>query len=191
MQEYLRNSLKTGHVICISEGSAEEVVIKKLFNSNTLIFKSEDIYTEDGLIRDFSRTRKSTKFAKEHLEMDYGDKHINILRILDSKTEKFNLGRIYEERVESKEIRIFNILTRPEIEMLIIINAGYYDNFTHRGAGRKPSLYCKEELDMKDVKSEKFVSGYFYDIEKLIDSIKEYRRLHAVLDEYCLFDLLD
>lgn len=27
MQEYLRNSLKTGHVICISEGSAEEVVI--------------------------------------------------------------------------------------------------------------------------------------------------------------------
>lgn len=73
-----------------------------------------------------------------------------------------------------------NILTRPEIEMLIIINAGYYDNFTHRGAGRKPSLYCKEQLDMKDVKSEKFVSGYFYDIEKLIDSIKEYRRLHAV-----------
>ncbi len=75
--------------------------------------------------------------------------------------------------------------------MLIIINAGYYDNFTHRGAGRKPSLYCKEQLDMKDVKSEKFVSGYFYDIEKLIDSIKEYRRLHAVSDEYCLFDLLD
>ena len=47
--------LKTGHVICISEGSAEEVIIKKLFESNKLIFKNGDIYIEDKLIRKFSR----------------------------------------------------------------------------------------------------------------------------------------
>lgn len=186
MQEYLRNSLKTGHVICISEGSAEEVVIEKLFNGDKLIFKSED-----SLIRDFSRTRKGTKFAKEHLHLDYGDEHINILRILDSKSERFNLGKVYEERVESGEIRVFDILTRPEIEMLIIISEGYYDNFTNKGAGQKASIYCKDELKMKDVKSQKFVSSYFYDVEELINSIKEYRRLHAKAGEYCLFDLLD
>lgn len=186
MQEYLRKSLKTGHIICISEGSAEEVVIKKLFNGGKLIFKSED-----SLIRDFSRTRKGTKFAKEHLHLDYGDEHINILRILDSKSERFNLGKVYEERVESGEIRVFDILNRPEIEMLIVISEGYYDNFTNKGSGQKPSIYCKNELNMKEVKSEKFVSSYFYDVEKLVKSIQGYKRLHGERDEYCLFDLLD
>lgn len=63
-----------------------------------------------------SRTRQDKRFAKEKLEMNYGERHINILRILDSKGEKVNLGRVYEERVSAKEIRIFNILTRLEIE---------------------------------------------------------------------------
>ncbi|SHH41052.1 hypothetical protein [Sporanaerobacter acetigenes] len=43
MQEYLKleESLKTGHVIWIPEGSAEEVIISKLFDNNKLIFKNE------------------------------------------------------------------------------------------------------------------------------------------------------
>lgn len=191
MQEYIKDSLKIGHVICISEGSAEEVIIKKLFNNDKLIFKNGDIYGEDKLIRSFSRTRPSRKFAKENLEMDYGERHINILRILDSKTENFNLGKIYEERVNSGEIRIFNILTRPEIEMLIIINEGYYEKFTNKTKGLNANVYCKNEFNMKQVKSNDFVSSYFYDIEILVNSIREYKRLHSEKDEYCLFDLLE
>lgn len=191
MQESLKDLLKTGHVICISEGSAEEVIIKKLFESNKLIFKNGDIYIEDKLIRKFSRTRQGKKFAKENLEMDYGERHINILRILDSKRESFSLGKVYEERVQSGEIQIFNILTRPEIEILIIINEGHYQKFTNKKGNDNANIYCKTELNMSDVKSAKFVSDYFSDIDLLINCIKKYKELHSRKDEYSLFDLLE
>lgn len=190
MQEYLRNSLRTGNVIWIPEGSAEKVIMKKLFYNNKLVFKNGDSYEGDKLIRAFSRTRQGEKFAREELQMDYGKSHINILRILDCKKEKFALPKVYDERIESGEIRIFNILTRPEIEILIIINEGHYEKFTNKKGNIKPSTYCKRELGMKEVKTEEFVSGYFEDIDILINSIQKYKKLHSQKDEYCLFDLL-
>lgn len=188
MPEYLRCSLKTGHIFCIPEGSAEEVIIKKLFESNRLLFKNGDFHKEDKLIRKFSRTRKGKKFAKENLEMDYGERHINILRILDSKRENFSLGKVYEERILAREIRVFDIVTRPEIEMLIIINEGYYSKFTNRKGDISANAFCKKELNMRNVKSEKFVSNYFNDINILINSIKKYKNLHPTKGEFCLFD---
>lgn len=191
MHEYLKQSLKTGHVICISEGSAEEAIIKKLFDNDKLIFKSDDLYGEDKLIRSFSRTRKGRNFARENLQMDYGEQHVNIVRILDSKNEKFNLGKEYEERIESGEIRIFNILTRPEIEILIIINEGHYSNFTNKSKGIDANNYCKVELNMKEVKRKSFVSNYFYNVEILINSIQDYKKLHSKKSELSLCDLLE
>ncbi len=191
MQYDLEDSLKTGHVICISEGSAEEVIIKRLFESNKLVFKRKDIYKGDKLIREFSRTRQGKKFAGENLEMDYGERHINVLRILDSKSENFNLGPVYDEKIQSGEIRIFDILTRPEIEILIIINEGHYQKFTNRKGGIKASTYCKKELNIEDVKSKNFVSNYFNDANILINSITRYKNLHQVEGECCLFDLLE
>ena len=126
MQKPLKEVLLKGHIICIPEGSAEDEIISMLYKQNKLIFKKNDIYKGEELIRDFSRTRQGKKFAKEKLEMDYGENPINILRILDSKREGFNLGRIYEDRLNSGEICIFDILTRPEIEILVIIKEGHY-----------------------------------------------------------------
>lgn len=190
MRESLKNLLKTGHVICILEGSAEEVIIKRLFENNSLIFRNGDTYDGNSLIRKFSRTRQARKFARENLEMDYGERHINILRVLDSKKEKFSLGKVYEERIRSGEIRIFNILTRPEIEMLIIINEGHYQRFTNRRGGIKANTYCRKELNLNKVKNKKFISNYFSDIDILVNNIKKYNELHLRGNEYNIFDLL-
>ncbi len=189
--EYLNESLSTGHIICISEGSAEEVIIKKLFYQNKLIFKPNDLYGDNSTIKSFSRTRQGKKFARENLEMDYGDNHINIIRVLDSKKEAFILGKIYDSRIKTFNIRIFNILTRPEIEMLVIINEGHYDNYTNKHGSVKPNIFCKNVLKIKDVKSELFIKNYFEDINVLIKCIENYKHLHSTNEEYCLFDLLE
>ena len=42
--------------------------MKKLLESNNLIFKNGDIYKEDKLIRTYSRTRQGRKFARENLK---------------------------------------------------------------------------------------------------------------------------
>lgn len=190
MPKYLKESIKTGHVICICEGNAEETIIKKLLNENKLLFKKEDYHNEEKLIRQTTKVRSPKRFSKDYLQRDYGEAHLNILRILDSRTEKFNLGRVYQKSIDEKNIRIFNILTTPEIEMLIVISEGWYNSFTN-SKNLKPSEYCKQHLKVDSVKSKSFVSSYFMDTVKLLDSIKSYKKLHAKKDEKCLFDILD
>lgn len=81
-------------------------------------------------------------------------------------------------------------MTRPEIEILIIINEGKYAEFTNRRGTERASSYCKRELKLKNIKSIKGISNYFDDIALLINSIQEYKRLHSNNHEYCIYDLL-
>lgn len=44
---------------------------------------------------------------------------ISVVRILDSRRENFKLSRAYRDKVD-----VINIITAPEIEMLIIFSEG-------------------------------------------------------------------
>ena len=50
------------------------------------------------------------------------------------------------------------IITAPEIEMLIIHSEGAYERF--KRSGKKPSEFCKADLRMHNVKSYDFVKDY-------------------------------
>ena len=58
------------------------------------------------------------------------------------------MSKAYKDKVE-----VINIITAPEIEMLIIINEGKYDKFK-KSKFHKPSEYCKSELKYDSVKNE-------------------------------------
>ncbi len=111
-------------------------------------------------------------------------KAVSIVQILDSRREQFRLSKAYEHKVD-----IINVITAPEIEMLIIHNEGAYEHF--KRSGKKPSDFCKSELKMRDVKSYDFVKVYFHDPDTLVKAIIEYRRTANILKgEYTLADLL-
>ncbi len=78
--------------------------------------------------------------------------------------------------------------------MLIICNEGKYkeyENAKRKNPQLKPSIYCKANLGLKDVKSYKFVKDYFANIDILIGAIHEYRRISKVHgNEKTLWDLL-
>ena len=58
-------------------------------------------------------------------------------------------------------------------------------------SGKKPSIYCKEDLKFGDVKSAKFLREYFKDINRLVNAVNEYKRVSKVrADEYALADLI-
>lgn len=66
---------------------------------------------------------------------------ITVYRILDSRREKFNLSKAYEDKVDVK-----NVITAPEIEKLIICNEGKikeYERELRKNHKLKPSIYCK------------------------------------------------
>lgn len=107
-----------------------------------------------------------------------------IIRILDSRKENFRLSKAYEHKVD-----VINIITAPEIEMLIIYTEGMYNQY--KRFGKKPSDFCKEDLRMYDVKSYDFVKSYFKNLYTLLKAIAEYQRMTKIpKGEYCLSDLL-
>ncbi len=88
------------------------------------------------------------------------------------------------------QVEVVNVITAPEIEMLIIASKKKYDEWCRSGF-KKPSEYCKSVLGFKRVKSPEFIRDYFSDPNFLIESIKEYNRVHKQKNtEASLYDLI-
>ena len=166
-------------IACICEGGAETVIMDILLDNQLLVFNREQLIEESVL------PRTSVKeFEKRYLRLAY-DQKILIFRVIDSRREEFKISRPYRCQVE-----VINVITAPEIEMLIIISKKKYEDF-YRSGIKKPSDYCKNVLGIKNVKSPAFVKQYFSDPSFLVDSIREYHRVHRQKrNEASLYDLI-
>ena len=165
-------------VACICEGSAEQAVMELLLDANNLIFDNEQLLNEKII-----RTRSAKNFEQRYLRKGF-DRKIIVLRILDSRRSNFNLSKAYVDKIS-----VIDIVTAPEIEMLVIFNEKKYNEF--KKSNMKPSEFCKIKLKLSNIKNYDFVKEYFKDINNLIKSIIEYRRVSKIKDgEYTLFDLL-
>lgn len=163
---------------CICEGSAENAIMDILLDYNLLIFSREEMIEEEVI-----RCREGKKFEEKYLRKGFMDK-ISVIRILDSRRENFKLSKAYAGKVD-----VINVITAPEIEMLIIFNEDKYKEF--KKSGKKPSSFCKEDLKMAEVKSYDFVKDYFSDPMVLVAAIKKYHEISKVQKgEYTLLDLL-
>ena len=100
---------------CICEGSAENAIMDILLDHNLLIFSREEMIEEEII-----RCREGKKFEEKYLRKGFVDK-ISVIRILDSRRENFKLSKAYAGKVD-----VINVITAPEIEMLIIFNEDKY-----------------------------------------------------------------
>ena len=163
---------------CICEGAAEAAIIDVLLDNYLLIFHREEMLDE-GVIR----CRDGKTFETRYLRKGFSEM-ISVVRILDSRRENFKLSKAYESKVD-----VINVITAPEIEMLIIFNENKYNEF--KKSGKKPSSFCKENLKKSSVKSYDFVKDYFSNSEILVQAIKRYNQMSKIRkDEYTLLDLL-
>ena len=129
------------------------------------------------------RGRDGKRFEEKYLRKSFLEK-ISVIRILDSRRENFKLSKAYEHKVD-----VINVITAPEIEMLIIFNEDKYKEF--KKSGKKPSDFCKEDLKMTSVKSYSFVKGYFSNPDILLAAIRKYHEISKIRKgEYTLLDLL-
>ncbi len=167
-------------IACICEGSAESVIVDKLMDAGKIIFSREDLLENEVI-----RCRSAKKFEERYLGKGF-TKKITVYRILDSRREDFKLSKAYKSKVD-----VVNVITAPEIEMLIIIHEGLYSEYSKVKSKTKPSEFCKENLKYSDVKSTDFIENYFSNVTELIEAIKEYKRVSNIpKNEVCLVDLL-
>ena len=163
---------------CICEGAAESAIMDILLDYGLMIFSREEMIEEEVI-----RCREGKKFEEKYLRKGFKDK-ISVIRILDSRRENFRLSKAYASKVD-----VINVVTAPEIEMLIIFNEDKYKEF--KKSGKKPSSFCKEDLKMAEVKSYDFVKNYFGNPVVLVAAIKKYHEMSKVpKGEYTLMDLL-
>lgn len=164
---------------CICEGAAETAIIDILVDNDLLIFSRSEMLEEKVL-----RCRSASNFEERYLRKGF-DAPITVIRILDSRREEFRLSPAYAHKID-----VINVITAPEIEMLVIHNEGEYEAYKRSGI-KKPSEFCKVCLRMRSVKSYEFVKNYFSDPERPIRAIREHRRVANVPSgEYTLSDLL-
>ena len=142
------------YIACLCEGAAEQAVIELLLDEK-LIFTRDEMLEGEPL-----RCRSASKFEAKYLRKGFSEK-ITIYRILDSRRERFTLSTVY-----TKKIDVINVITAPEIEMLIIFTEGKYNEY--KKSGKKPSDYCKSNLKHPNVKSETFIKN---DIINIINRI--------------------
>lgn len=107
---------------------------------------------------------------------------------MDSHSEGFRLSPAYEHKVDN----VINVVTSPEIEMLLILAEDKYEEYIKKSSSMSPSVFCKQVLKMKDkIKSREFVREYFADIDMLVSTIQEYKKKRILKKgEIYLADLL-
>lgn len=98
-----------------------------LLENNAFIFEKSRLLDERVI-----RTRSAAKFEQDYLRKNFSKKII-VYRILDSRRENFKLSKLYRDKVE-----VIDVITAPEIEMLIIHNEDKYDDF--KRTKKKPSV---------------------------------------------------
>lgn len=113
--------------------------------------------------------------------------------LLDNDRLFFDRSQLLEETLircrDAKKFGVINVITAPEIEMLVIFAEKKYTAF--KNSRKRPSDFCTQDLGLNNVKNRAFVQEYFQDVDRLVDAIEEYKRVsHLPKGEYALADLL-
>lgn len=113
--------------------------------------------------------------------------------LLDNDRLIVDRSQLLEETLircrDAKKFGVINVITAPEIEMLVIFAEKKYTAF--KNSRKRPSDFCTQDLGLNNVKNRAFVQEYFQDVDRLVDAIEEYKRVsHLPKGEYALADLL-
>jgi hypothetical protein len=164
------------YVLCLCEGGSEEGVMNILLDENKLLFDREMLI--NGKVH---RRMTARNVESKFLNRSY-KKPVIIVRIIDSKTEQFNLGKAYKDRFYRADC-----LTKPEIEILVIHDADMFKEFIKVKSNTKPSEFCKIKLKHGNIKEKDFMRNYF-DVDRLLVALCTYKR-KSKNDHLTIYDL--
>ena len=155
-------------LLVLCEGPNEKKIVELLLRDNRLLFNTEDLI---GLVPYHARQLDSP-VVQSALNMYSGP--FDIYRIGDTQTDKLRIPGHLKSRILS----ISKICTKPELEILLIIN----ENLIHvwQRSGKRPKDFAKKEIQFQrrryDNSSQFYEEYYGRRIDLLIENLKEYKR---------------
>lgn len=174
-------------ILLMCEGTNEETLISALLDANAFIFDRSDLIgLKPYAVRDLNNP-----FIKTELKL-YG-KPVIIYRIGDKQTDKLSIPKELSGIVNKKDI--YKYCTKPELEILLIINEKLLKDYEKVKSIESPKTFAKKNIKFNGKKydqSSEFLKNYYSDINKLIKNLKEYKKYKKKhnKDELYLADLL-
>lgn len=173
--------------LLMCEGSNEEKLINLLLDYNMLKITRDDLIG----MRPYNVRQLKNPFIKT--ELKHYNKPVIIWRIGDKQNDKLVIPRELNNIVFRQNI--YKYCTKPELEILLIINENLMSKFNK--SGKNPKAFAKENIKFNGKKydqSTSFFEKYYggKNIDNLVSNIIEYKRIkknHAK-DELYLADLL-
>ena len=173
--------------LIMCEGPNEREIINILLENDRLKFSEDDLL---GLTP--YHARQITSSAQVRTELNIYPGQVCICRIGDSQNEKLKIPSDYKEKISSVQ----KYCTKPELEMLLIIAEGLYQDYEKVKSHTKPKDFAKQYIRCGRKKydnSTAFYRNYFGDnCDLLVWCIREYNRLKGAhkKEEFYLADLL-
>lgn len=124
-------------IAVLVEGKCEKVIMDILLDNELLYFSREEILYEECII-----TLSIKQFETDHLSISGINEKIDIIRVLDSKNKGYKISKAFKSSISS----CIDYVTAREIEVLIIINEGLYDEYLKVKNKEKPSGFIKKKL---------------------------------------------
>lgn len=164
-----RRELRSHDVLFSCEGTAEKVIIQRLVEDARLLVPEEHV-VRDLDDRPYTDDRTVKKIQRDFLGFNYPH-GLMIVRIVDVNPGSFVLPRLYREQVLVRDV-----VTRSEIEVLVLVREGAYQDWYQHGKskGLSPSQWCIQHLGLKAIKTRGFLEDYWSDPKVLVKAIRDY-----------------
>lgn len=173
--------------LLLCEGQDEKAIIELLLDTNKLIFDRTHLI---GSVPYHARQLRHPTIINE---LEHYNKPVIVLRVGDKQNDILKIPSNLKN-ILSKN-RIYKYCTKPELEILLVINEGLIDKF--KKSKISVDTFAKENITYNGKhydKSTEFLKEYYGGkrIDSLVSNLKEYKRTHKKhnKDEKYLADLL-
>ena len=171
------------------EGQNEETILNILLDADALCFSRDDLIGR----RPYPIRQLNNPFIKSELK-HYG-LPVKVYRVGDKQNDKLVIPRDIKNIVSSNEI--YKYCTKPELEMLLILNEGLDKKYEKVKSSQSPKSFSKENIRYNGIKydqSSSFLEMYYggNNVKMLISNIKRYKtyKKHPDKSELYLADIL-
>lgn len=176
-------------ILLMCEGTNEEVLLNILLDSNALCFTRDDLIGR----RPYPIRKLNNPTIKSELK-HYG-LPVKVYRVGDKQNDKLSIPKDLKNIVSNKEI--YKYCTKPELEMLLILNEGLEKEYEKIKSAQSPKTFAKKNIKYNGIKydqTSEFLEMYYggKNVQNLINNIKNYKtykRKHEK-DELYLADIL-
>lgn len=176
-------------ILLMCEGQNEEVLLNILLDNNALVINRDDLIGR----RPYPIRQLNNPIIK--VELKHYGLPIKIYRIGDTQNDKLIIPNDLKRFVSKNDI--YKFCTKPELEILMIINENLEKEYEKVKSYESPKLFAKKNIKFNGKRydqSSLFFQEYYggENVKNLIRNIKKYKKYknHRRKDELYLADLL-